>query len=122
MADPNPDEMSILESTKKLLNVPESYTVFDLDIMTHINSVFFVLHQLDVGPAGGFMITGKDEKWSDFIGPSKIQAVKTYMALKVRLLFDPPATSFTIDAFTKLATEIEWRLNLHTDTEGISDP
>ena len=123
MADtPDPVEESILDSTKKLLNVPAEYDHFDLDIMTHINSVFFTLQQLGVGPKNGFMISGSGDKWSAFIGDEQILAVKSYVALKVRLLFDPPTTGFVLDAWNNLAKEFEWRLNLHTDTEGVSDP
>lgn len=113
------EEDSILTSTKKLLGIMADFTVFDMDIAMHINSVFFTLQQLGVGPDRGFMITGPEQVWASFMeGRDDILAVKTYMYLKVRLIFDPPATSFAIEAMNKLATEFEWRLNLYTDTEG----
>lgn len=121
MADPvDPINESILDSTKKLVNVPADYDVFDLDIMMHINSVFFTLHQLGVGPPNGYMITSSADTWGAFIGPDQIQAVRSYMSLKVRLLFDPPATSFVVKAFEDQAKEFEWRLNLHM--EGVRHP
>lgn len=110
---PNAD--SILDTTKKLLGLPADYTEFDLDIVTHINSVFFTLNQLGVGPAGGFFISDSSSKWEEFMGVEAISAVKSYMGLKVRLLFDPPTTSFAIAAMEKQAEEYEWRLNVYME-------
>lgn len=113
---------SILNSIKKLLGIDASYDVFDVDIMMHINSTFFTLNQLGVGPASGFTIQSDAEKWSDYLGvnDNNLNAVKSYMYLKVRMLFDPPSTSFAIDAMKKQAEEYEWRLNVHVDPPPIS--
>jgi hypothetical protein len=83
---------SILTSVKKLLGIDESYTHFDADLIMHINSVFSILGQMGVGPKKGFAISGADEKWSDFLedDPGRLALVKSYMHLKVRLLFDLP--------------------------------
>jgi hypothetical protein len=109
-------EQSILTSTKKILGVTEDYTVFDLDIITHINSAFSTLTQLGVGPAGGFVIEDEDAEWEDFIG-SDLQnhSIKSYVYLKVRMLFDPPTTSYLITAMEKQISELEWRLNTHRE-------
>ena len=112
---------SILDSTKKILGLDPEYDVFDVDIITHINSVFFTLNQLGVGPAEGFMITDNTTPWTWFSeGPSNLNAVKTYVYLRVRLLFDPPQTSFAISAMEKQIQELEWRLNVHR--EGVTYP
>lgn len=104
---------SILKGIKRVLGLSPDYTAFDFDIMMHINSVFGTLHQLGVGPDTAFSITGDEEDWSGFVQTNtNINAVKSYMWLKVRLLFDPPATSFALSAFEKQATELEWRLNV----------
>jgi len=108
---------SILNTTKKILGIAPEYTAFDLDIITHINSMFFVLNQLGVGPTEGFMITDNTSKWSEFIEAEAIIAVKTYMGLRVRLIFDPPATGPATDAMNKQAEMLEWRL--HTHMEGV---
>lgn len=109
---------SILQSTKKLLGIDADITAFDQDITAHINTVFMILTQLGVGPAGGFAIHGAEESWSDFIEDSiKAEQVKTYIYLRVRLLFDPPSTSFVIDAITKSYQELEWRLNVQELSE-----
>lgn len=114
------DTDSILDTTKKLLGFESDYTAFDLDIILHINTVFFTLTQLGIGPVTGFSIVDKTANWADFIGAESIHAVKSYMGLRVRLLFDPPATSFVIEAFKKQAEELEWRLNVHM--EGVKYP
>ena len=109
-------ETSILTSIKKMLGVAEDYTEFDEDIMTHINSVFLNLTQLGVGPEEGFMIEDDTAVWEDFIDDSiKLQAVKTYMYLKVKLLFDPPLSSSVTESFTRMIAELEWRLNVAVD-------
>ena len=109
-------ETSILTSIKKMLGVAEDYTEFDEDIITHINSVFLNLTQLGVGPEKGFMIEDDTAVWEDFIDDSiQLQAVKTYMYLKVKLLFDPPLSSSVTESFTRMIAELEWRLNVAVD-------
>lgn len=109
-------ETSILTSIKKMLGVAEDYTEFDEDIITHINSVFLNLTQLGVGPEEGFMIKDDTAVWEDFIDDSiQLQAVKTYMYLKVKLLFDPPLSSSVTESFTRMIAELEWRLNVAVD-------
>lgn len=114
-------ETSILVSTKKILGIAEDYTVFDLDIITHINTAFSTLTQLGVGPAEGFMIEDDSVQWIDFIADDfQYNSVKTYIYLRVRQLFDPPATSYLIGAFNDQIKELEWRLNSHREeTEWI---
>lgn len=109
-------ETSILTSIKKMLGIAEDYTEFDEDIITHINSVFLNLTQLGVGPEEGFMIEDDTAVWEDFIDDSiQLQAVKTYMYLKVKLLFDPPLSSSVTESFTRMIAELEWRLNVAVD-------
>ena len=106
---------SILDTTKKMLGFDWDYDAFDLDIITHINSVFFTLQQLGVGPAAGYSIVDNTAKWSDFMEGENLNAVKSYMYLKVRIAFDPPTNSFTQEAMNKQATEYEWRLNAYME-------
>jgi hypothetical protein len=103
---------SILTSTKKILGIDEAYTAFDLDITTHINSVFSTLSQLGIGPVDGFMISDDTEIWEDFFYDWNLNAIKSYVYLRVRLLFDPPTTSYTITAMNEQIKEMEWRLNV----------
>jgi hypothetical protein len=114
MADPTQVQDSILDTTKKMIGFDWDYTAFDLDIITHINSVFFTLQQLGVGQPN-FMIDDNTKTWAEFEAGEHISAVKSYMYLKVRLVFDPPANSFTQEAMNKQATEYEWRLNAHME-------
>ncbi len=103
---------SILNSTKRILGIDYSYTPFDTDIITHINAIFSVLNQLGIGPDEGFFIGGDDEKWEDFQIPDiQLNLVKTYLYLRVRMLFDPPGTSYLIEAMNNQIKEYEWRLS-----------
>lgn len=108
---------SILTSIKKLLGIAEEYDHFDMDIIMHINSVFMILTQLGVGPSEGFVIDGADDEWNDFIDDAvKLEMVKSYVYLKVRLLFDPPDRSTVMDAMNRQISEFEWRLNVAADS------
>lgn len=110
---------SILNTIKKTLSIEEECTDFDQELILHINSVFSVLTQLGVGPEDGFFIEDETETWDDFMDDmKKIQMIKTYIGLKVRLLFDPPTTSFAIESIKNAATEYEWRLNVECDKEN----
>lgn len=106
-------DQSILDTTKKMLGISADYTAFDLDIITHINSVFSTLNQLGVGPLEGFMIEDNTTTWDAFFQDTTgFASVKSYIYLKVRQMFDPPATSFAIEANNKMIQEFEWRLNV----------
>jgi hypothetical protein len=116
-------ETSILTSTKNVLGIAEDYTVFDLDIITHINTAFSTLTQLGVGPVNGFMIEDETAVWDDFIaGDDQYNSVKTYVYLRVRMLFDPPQTSYLITAMKDQISELEWRLNIHREETGWTNP
>lgn len=107
---------SILDSTKKILGIEADYTDFDVDIITHINSVLAILNQLGIGPADGFAIEDATDVWSDFIGSVPLlNSIKTYVYLRVRLLFDPPTTSYLITALETQYKELEWRLNVYRE-------
>ena len=109
------NEDSILDTVKRQVGVDPEDASFDDEIMVHINSNFFVLHQLGVGPIEGYMITSQANKWSEFIGVENLAAVKTYMGLKVRLVFDPPATGPATEAMERQAGQLEWRLTVHME-------
>lgn len=108
---------SILTSIKKMLGITEEYEHFDTDIIIHINSVFSTLTQLGVGPSEGFSIKDENAKWADFISDEKsLESVKSYMYLKVKLLFDPPLSSAVIESTNRMISEFEWRLNVAAET------
>lgn len=107
---------SILTSVKKMCGITEEYEAFDMDIIMHINSVFMILTQMGVGPAEGFFIEDKDSLWTEFIPEStKLQAVKSYMYLKVRMMFDPSNSGTISERYQQLINELEWRLNVQVD-------
>ena len=112
---------SILTSIKKLLGISEEYTHFDADLIMHINSVFLILTQIGVGPSEGFSISDETTKWTDFIQDSlRLGAVKSFMYLKVKLLFDPPSSSSVMEATNKLIDELEWRLTIASESNKTS--
>lgn len=112
---------SILTSVKQMLGIVEEYEHFDVDLIMHINSVFTILNQLGIGPSEGFTITDKNAVWSDFTSNKpELESVKTYVALKVRLIFDPPASSAVMESMNKLISEFEWRLNIAVDPQSDS--
>lgn len=114
---------SILQKTKKALNIPGELDVFDPEIIIHINSVFSTLQQLGIGPVQGFQIEDDQVEWSAFLADDLVlNNVKTYMYLRVRVLFDPPTTSFLMDAMKEQIKELEWRINVHREGLTWVDP
>lgn len=108
---------SILNSIKKLLGIAEDYDYFDSDIIMHINSVFATLTQLGVGPEKGFSINDESEKWEDFLPEERmLHSVKSYMFMKVKLMFDPPLSSAVIECTKEQIKELEWRLQVAVDS------
>jgi hypothetical protein len=111
-------EASILKSTKKILGLADEYDVFDLDVITHINAAFATLNQLGVGPAAGFMIEDESALWDDYLGElptitlSMLSMIKTYVSLKVSILFDPPTMGYLIDLKTKQIDQLEFRITV----------
>lgn len=109
---------SILTSIKKMLGIDEEYTHFDADIIMHINSVLMILTQLGVGPESGFVIEDDTSTWIDFIPEAttvQLHAVKSYIYMKVKLIFDPPTSSAVIESMNRQIAEFEWRLNVAVD-------
>lgn len=104
---------SILSTTKKVLGLDVDNTDFDVDVIMHINSVFATLHQLGIGPSAGYAIEDNVPTWTNFLDTSPLlNSARSYVYLKVRMLFDPPTTSFLIAAMEKQIEELEWRMNL----------
>jgi hypothetical protein len=118
----NPE--SILDSVKKLLGFESEYEAFDLDITMFINATFGSLLQLGVGPDSGFVISDNTTLWSQYTTQlSYLGMVKTYIFMSCRLAFDPPQTSFGIDAFKNQISELGWRINVAAETiDPPSDP
>lgn len=112
---------SILTSIKKLLGITAEYKQFDPDLIIHINSVFLILKQLGIGPEQGFSISGEYENWNQFLpeGSTNFEAVKSYMYIKVKLLFDPPTSSAVMEAMNRIASEYEWRLDVEAESAPV---
>lgn len=107
---------SILTSIKKLLGITEDETHFDQDIIMHINSVFSILTQMGVGPVDGFVIIDSNSVWNDFIkDDTRLELIKSYVHMKVRLMFDPPVSSTILQSINSLISELEWRISVTVD-------
>lgn len=117
-------EQSILKSTKKLLGIGDDDLSFDLDIITHINSAFSTLTDLGVGPVDGFVIEDGTMEWESYLpdDPIKLSKAKTCVFLETRLLFDPPTSSYLLDAVQKQLQEAQWRLNVNREETAWVDP
>lgn len=112
-------EESILTTIKKLLGLDESYEAFDTDIIVAINTALMALVQIGVGPKNGFIIEDDAATWKDFLGSDSndLEAAKSYVFIKARLMFDPPSSSVVVEAYNKAAAECEWRLNVQRNPE-----
>ena len=109
---------SILTSIKLLLGITEDYEHFDNQIVAHINSVLMILTQLGVGPPDGFIVKDKSDTWNEFIPDGKnLELVKSYVHLKVKLLFDPPSSSVVMESANRMINEFEWRLNAAAESK-----
>lgn len=116
---PISDKDSILISIKKQLGGPiADCEDFDTDVIIHINTTLMILTQLGVGPSKGFSISDKTAVWTDFVSDiERIEAIKTYVYLKVKLIFDPPQSGAGMEALNKTITELEWRINVAAETK-----
>jgi len=114
---------SILTSIKQNLGLEDDYTAFDPDIVMYINSALSTLTQLGVGPVEGFSISDKTALWVTFMGSDpRLNAVKTYVTLRVRLLFDPPQSGYAVTMMQEQIKEHEWRLNVQMEHTIWTDP
>lgn len=114
---------SMLTNVKKIVGLAEADTSFDPDIIMHTNAVLSVLTQLGIGPEDGFMIEDATPTWEDFlVGDKRLNMVKTYVYLRVRLLFDPPSTSFVIESLNKQIEELEVRMSIVREGDSWVDP
>lgn len=109
---------SVLDSIKKLLGIEENYRHFDTDIAMHINSVLMTLDQLGIERKAGRSVTSYVDTWTDIFGDSPkvdVEVLKSYIYLKVRLLFDPPTSAFVLESIDRQIKEYEWRLNVQAE-------
>lgn len=114
---------SILDSVKKVLGLDPTYTAFDEDVILHINSVLATLNELGIGPAEGFAIADNTATWEALLGADPtLNSVKTYVYLRVRMLFDPPSTGYLVTAMQEQTRELEWRLNTKREATAWVDP
>lgn len=108
---------SILNDIKKLCNIGSDDRNFDQDIIIHINDALDTCRQLGIGPAEGFDVTDSSQTWGDFFGDTQVvPSIRGYVYARVKIVFDPPANSFVMDAFKNKIAEFEWRGNVDVET------
>ena len=111
------DDSSILMSIKRLLNVEPEEMAFDTQIGMLINSEFMSLHQLGIGPEF-FSVHDADTKWTDFSDDKTLlDTLKTYIYYRVRMVFDPPASSIVADSYNARIAELQFRLNCQAERD-----
>ena len=113
-------QLTILGDIKKLIGIVPEYEAFDDQILICINAAFATLHQLGVGPEEGFFVD-KDTNWDDYYSSMRLNFIKSYVSMKVRVMFDPPTSSFALDALNKQIAEYEWRINSEVECYGQED-
>lgn len=113
-------ELTILQSIKKQIGIVPEYDAFDDQLLLYLNSAFATLHQLGVGPEEGFLVE-YDTDWDEYISTQRLDFIKSYVAMKVRVMFDPPSSSFALDALNKQIAEYEWRINSEVECYGQED-
>jgi hypothetical protein len=114
---------SILDSVKKVLGIDKDYDAFDVDIVMHINTVFATLHQLGIGPEAGFAIEDASPTWEEYLGDDmRLNNIKTYIYMRVRIVFDPPTTGFLLSSMKEQIQELEWRISIRREGDSYVDP
>lgn len=115
------ERLSILNEVKQSIGIVPEYDVFDKQLIICINSVFSTLHQLGCGPDEGFSISGDKDEWDDFITTERLNFIKSYVIMKVHVMFDPPTSSMALDALNKQIAEYEWRITSEVECYGEED-
>lgn len=114
---------SILNSVKKNLGLGPDYTAFDSDVTMYINAVLSDLQQLGIGPSEGYMIEDATDEWDAFLGSDpKLNNVKVYISLRVKMMFDPPTLSYVVNSMESQIKELEWRINVRREDAEWVDP
>lgn len=113
-------ELTILDTIKKQIGIVPDYDAFDDQLLMDINAAFATLHQLGVGPEEGFLVEA-DTDWDEYISTERLSFIKSYVSMKVRVMFDPPTSSFALDALNKQIAEYEWRITSEVECYGQED-
>lgn len=110
--------MTILEEVKKFIPIPVDDDSFDTALILHINSLFFELMQLGIGPATIPFSIQNDSEWSDFdCLPQQLDTVKLFICAKTKLQFDTPTSGAVSQALKETVAEVETRLHWNQDYE-----
>lgn len=110
----------ILDSIKQQIGIVPEYNVFDAQLIMDLNAAFATLHQLGVGPEDGFEVD-ENTTWEEYVTTKRLNFIKSYVSMKVRVMFDPPTSSFALDALRKQIDEYEWRITSEVECYGQED-
>jgi hypothetical protein len=106
-----------------MLGISNDDTNFNDELIMFINGALMVMTQLGVGPSQGFSITSAKNTWKELLGDRKdLDAVRSDVFLRVRLIFDPPINSFLVTAIEKQIAEYDWRIAALTIPQPIVSP
>lgn len=107
---------SILDDVKLALGLLPEDTSFDPTIIMHINSVFSMLHSATgVGGPAGFAIAGRDETWDMLFEDTRLNSIKSYVFVRVKVLFDPHIIGAVLSAHERQFQEMEFRIMAEAD-------
>lgn len=106
---------TVLEDVRKVIGGDMIDPHFDQELCMHINSVLVGLRQ--IGVKTGTNIVNDETLWSELV-PNiiDVESIKTWLGLKVRLIFDPPTSSYVSSAIEENLRELEFRIQLEVDT------
>lgn len=112
---------SILNDVKLTLGLLPGQTAHDNTIVIFINSAFSELTQLGAGPPFGFQITGPDESWANFETDPRLNSIKSYVYLVVKIAYDPPKAGYLVQALSDQKRELAYRINLVAEYDLIAE-
>lgn len=112
---------NILPDVRKFLNIDNTGTTFDGEVIPHIMSAIGKLSQNGVCfPT----IVTDNTTWSDIIpaemivNPEVFSMVPLYVMLSTKIIFDPPPPS-AIPYYQSNLDDMLWRLRVTYDTKGV---
>ena len=103
----------IITDVKQMVGASIYDNSFDVNIVIAINSALAVLSDIGISEVDDTCLNVDDVmKWDELLkGRTDIEYIKSYIHLKVKMLFDPPSSSALLDAYNRQIAEFEWRLS-----------
>jgi hypothetical protein len=103
---------SVVNAIKQLIGIHPEDTSFDLNVIFAINSAINILADIGVSELEDVVLTDTSMTWDELLGGrTDIEYVKTYIAQRVKMIFDPPTSSAANEAMKSLISELEFRIS-----------